>query len=125
MKSRSGGRHSLADHRQSNNPIGGLGLTTGFLDAAALGNCLLRVLVHGEEADPLLESYAKVRRAAWINYTNKASIDFKLRLHSNDPEIVARREGFMDALNNDPDIHVKTASMMNEAVEDMFEVRAA
>ncbi|KAM5359706.1 hypothetical protein ACJZ2D_014275 [Fusarium nematophilum] len=117
------GRVLLAgDAAHSNNPVGGLGLTTGFLDAAALGNCLIRILIHCEEPDALLGRYESVRRAAWVNYTNKASIDFKLRLHSTNPEVVAAREGFFNALNNDPDIHLKTATMMNEQVEDMFEV---
>ncbi|KAI0121261.1 hypothetical protein BJ170DRAFT_661063 [Xylariales sp. AK1849] len=110
------------DAAHSNNPIGGLGLTTGFLDASALGNCLLRILLGNEPADPLLDRYAEVRRNAWINYTNKASIDCKLRLHSRDPEINAQREGFMDALNHDPDIHLKMATIMDNEVVDMFEV---
>jgi hypothetical protein len=94
------------------------------LDSASLGNCLLRIIVHGEEADILLDKYAKVRRTAWVNYTNKASINFKLRLHSTDPEIVAQRDEFMHALNSDPGIHLKMASIMNDAIEDMFEVPA-
>lgn len=86
-----------------------------------MGNCLIRILINHEEADPLLERYAQVRRLAWINYTNTASIEFKLRLHSTQSEIEARRDSFFDALNNDPSIHIKMATMMNEAVEDMFE----
>lgn len=83
---------------------------------------MIRILIHGEKADQLLSRYETVRRAAWVNYTDKASTDFKLRLHSADPEIVAAREGFFDALNKDPGIHLKTATMMNEQVEDMFEI---
>ncbi|CAK7227286.1 hypothetical protein SEUCBS140593_006526 [Sporothrix eucalyptigena] len=112
------------DAAHSNNPIGGLGLTTGFLDSASLGNCLLRILKHGEEADSLLSRYAEVRRDSWLNFTNQASIDFKLRLHSDIPEIVARRDAYMHALNTDPDIHMKAASAMNAAIEDMFESSA-
>jgi hypothetical protein len=69
-----------------------------------------------------LERYAQVRRSAWLEFTNKGSIDFKLRLHSNDPEIASKRDAFMSALNNDPEIHLKMASMMNNTVEDMFEL---
>ncbi|KAH8648251.1 hypothetical protein BGZ61DRAFT_277811, partial [Ilyonectria robusta] len=95
------GRVVLAgDAAHSNNPIGGLGLTTGFLDAAALGNCLIRIIRHGEKPDELFSRYESVRRAAWVNYTNKASTDLKLRLHSTDPQIVADRQAFFDALNN-------------------------
>ncbi|KAF4784581.1 hypothetical protein HER10_EVM0009933 [Colletotrichum scovillei] len=109
------------DAAHSNNPIGGLGLTTGFLDSAALGNCLLRILILEEEAGPLLSRYGEVRKATWQEFTNKASTDFKLRLHSDDPEVVAEREAFIYALNNDPDVHKKAASSMNENIQDMFE----
>ncbi|KAH7161029.1 hypothetical protein EDB81DRAFT_642266 [Dactylonectria macrodidyma] len=83
-----------------------------------------RVVLAGDAAHPdaLLSRYESVRRAAWVNYTNKASTDLKLRLHSADPQIVADRQAFFDALNNDPAIHLKMATMMNEQVEDMFEV---
>ncbi|KAK9415457.1 hypothetical protein SUNI508_10481 [Seiridium unicorne] len=112
----------VGDAAHSNNPIGGLGLTTGFMDAAALGNCLLRIVLGKEEADPLLDRYAEVRRNAWINYTNKASIDFKLRVHGTDPESIAQRDAFMEALNTDPSINMKMATAMNSQTEDMFEV---
>src|ERR1700709_2146551 len=36
---------------QSNNPIGGLGLTTGLLDSAALGNCFIRIYKYKVPAD--------------------------------------------------------------------------
>ncbi|KAK5227432.1 hypothetical protein LTR99_005556 [Exophiala xenobiotica] len=108
------------DAAHSNNPIGGLGLTTGLLDAAAIANCFLRIYNHNEPADALLEKYAKVRRDAWINYTNPQSIDFKLRVHSFHPEVQAARDGFFDALNTDPSMHLKMATMMNEVIEDEF-----
>lgn len=65
--------------------------------------------------------YAEVRRAAWLNFTNPESIDFKLRLHSMHPDIVSKRETYMNMLNNDPDIHVKAASAMNNAIDNLFE----
>lgn len=52
-------------------------------------------------------------------------MDFKLRLHSDDPEVIAKRDAFMHALNTDPDMHTKAASAMNENIEDMFEVPVA
>lgn len=82
---------------------------------------MIRIIRHGEKPDELFSRYESVRRAAWVNYTNKASTDLKLRLHSTDPQIVADRQAFFDALNNDPAIHLKLATMMNEQVEDMFE----
>ena len=52
-------------------------------------------------------------------------MDFKLRLHSDIPEVVARRDAYMHALNTDPDIHMKAASAMNAAIDDMFESSAS
>ena len=68
----------------------------------------------------MLESYAKVRRDAWINYTNPQSMDFKLRVHSFHPDVEAARNGFFHALNTDPSISMKMATMMNEVSEDDF-----
>ncbi|KAF4555598.1 FAD-binding domain-containing protein 29 [Elsinoe fawcettii] len=108
------------DAAHSNNPIGDLGLTTGLMDAAALGNCFIKIYKYNEPAQHLLERYAEVRKEAWVKYTNPGSIDFKLRVHSTHPDAVASREKFFDALNNDPDIHVKMATMMNEVIQDEF-----
>ncbi|OQV05083.1 FAD binding domain-containing protein [Cladophialophora immunda] len=108
------------DAGHSNNPIGGLGLTTGLLDAAALGNCFIRIFQNHEQADPLLERYARVRRDTWIRFTNVQSIDFKLRVHSFHPDVEAARNGLFNALNNDPSMHLKMAMVMNETTEDEF-----
>ncbi|EXJ67585.1 uncharacterized protein A1O5_09598 [Cladophialophora psammophila CBS 110553] len=108
------------DAGHSNNPIGGLGLTTGLLDSAALGNCLIRIFQHNEPADPLLERYAQVRRDTWIKFTNAQSIDFKLRVHSFHPDVEAARNGLFYALNTDPSMHLKMATMMNEITKDEF-----
>lgn len=63
-----------------------------------------------------------MRRDAWKEFTNPQSIDFKLRCHSFHPDVVKRRDGFFNALNNDPAINMKMASMMNEVMQDEFEV---
>lgn len=42
-----------------------------------------------------------------------------------DPAINTQREGFFNALNNDPEIHQKMANMMNEVMEDEFEIPAS
>ena len=60
-----------------------------------------------------------------MKFTNPQSIDFKLRLHSLHPDVEATRSGFFDALNNDPSVNMKIASMMNEVVEDEFASPAA
>ena len=90
------------------------------MDSAALANCFIRIYKHGEPADTLLERYARVRRDTWVNFTNAQSIDFKLRVHSFHPEVEAARSAFFHALNTDPSMTLKMASMMNEITEDEF-----
>lgn len=57
-----------------------------------------------------------------MNFTNKWSMEFKLRLHSNVSKVVAERDAFINALNTDPDVHTKAASSIDDAIEDMFEL---
>ena len=67
---------SVSTDRQSsksNNPIGGLGLTTGVLDAFVYGNVLLRV-IKGGEPPFLLSQAASSRRDAWLNISNPESV---------------------------------------------------
>lgn len=111
----------IGDAAHSNNPIGGLGLTSGLLDSSSLGNCLIRIINKGEDYDTLLQKYADVRRTSYKDFTYTQSIQNKLRLHSSDPEIVAKREEFFDNMKNSPEFHVKVASAMNEIMDDIFE----
>jgi len=101
-----------------------LGLTTGILDAVALGKCLDRIINRKEHSD-LLDRYAKVRRDAWVNYTNPQSTEFKQRIHFFVPETVEKRDAFFDTMNNDPEMSLKMARAMNEIIEDEFDVRPA
>ena len=61
-----------------------------------------------------------MRRDAWTNYTNPQSIDFKLRVHSFAPDVEEARNQFFNALNTDPGMSQKVATMMNEVIEDEF-----
>lgn len=112
----------IGDAAHSNNPIGGLGLTSGLLDAASLANCLTRIINGKENYESLLEKYADVRRQAYKDYVYTQSIQNKLRLHSNDPEIAAQRNEFFDNINNNPEFHIKVASQMNQVMDNVFEV---
>lgn len=107
---------------QSNNPIGGLGLTTGLLDATSLGNCMIRILTKNEP-DPaaLLERYSTVRKKAFVEYTNTASIENKLRLHCQDDEFKTKRATFIKNITDDPEATVNMAKAMNEVMDDDFE----
>ncbi|KAL9048275.1 MAG: hypothetical protein Q9162_007798 [Coniocarpon cinnabarinum] len=96
------GRVLLAgDALHSNNPIGGLGLTTGIVDAAAYANALVRV-VKGCEPESLLTRCADARREAWLNVTNSASIMNVKRLFAEKKEDVRERERYFQSLNTDP-----------------------
>jgi 2-polyprenyl-6-methoxyphenol hydroxylase-like FAD-dependent oxidoreductase len=71
------GRILLAgDAAHSNNPIGGLGLTTGLLDAGPLGRALGAV-INGRAPDSLLDKWATSRREKWLTFTNAFSIENK------------------------------------------------
>ena len=83
------GRILLAgDAAHSNNPIGGLGLTTGLLDAGPLGRALGAV-INGKAPESLLETWATSRRDKWLTFTNEFSIENKrmaqLGGYSDDP----------------------------------------
>ncbi|OAP54737.1 hypothetical protein AYL99_11185 [Fonsecaea erecta] len=83
------GRVLLAgDAAHSNNPIGGLGLTTGLLDAGPLGRALGAV-INGKAPESLLDTWAQARRDKWLNFTNEFSIENKrmcqLGGYSDDP----------------------------------------
>ena len=110
---------------QSNNPIGGLGLTSGLLDASALSNCLIRILRYQEDSNALLDRYCQARRDAFLKYTNPQSIEFKLRVHSMDPATAEKRNAFFDALNNDPEFPKIIAQGMNDVMEDEFDLPVA
>lgn len=76
---------------QSNNPIGGLGLTTGLLDAGPLGRALGAV-IQGKAPETLLDTWATARREKWLTFTNGFSIENKRLIQAggysndNDPQ---------------------------------------
>jgi hypothetical protein len=106
---------------QANNPIGGLGLTTGILDATVLGNILNRILKLGE-SDHLLSEYERTRRQAFLEFTNPLSIANKERMCSTDPEKVKEREWFFNKLNTDDEFQKIVNRGMDKAMEETFEV---
>jgi 2-polyprenyl-6-methoxyphenol hydroxylase-like FAD-dependent oxidoreductase len=65
-----------ANYYQSNNPIGGLGLTTGLLDAGPLGRALAAV-INGKAPESILDVWAQSRRHTWKTFTNEFSIENK------------------------------------------------
>lgn len=95
------GRVILADDAlHSNNPIGGLGLTSGIFDAFCYGNALVRVINQGED-DELLTHCSESRRWTWINATRVMSEGHLKRLQSFTPEDTKKRNDFFKKLDAD------------------------
>ncbi|KAH8586907.1 FAD-binding monooxygenase [Bisporella sp. PMI_857] len=93
------GRVVLAgDAAHVTSPVGGLGLTTGLLDAALLGRTLKKIIVETEPLE-LLKSYAETRRDVFQNVTNPAAIFHTRLLTGKDAESVATREEFLEKVN--------------------------
>lgn len=104
---------------QSNNPIGGLGLTGGILDAFAYGNAFTRVLVGGE-SESLLTECANSRRTAWLETTNMLSMTNLKRLCGFDKETAKAREDFFHLLKTDESFPAKVRSGFDEMMPESF-----
>lgn len=96
------GRVLLAgDAAHITNPCGGLGLTSGLLDAVHLGPALTAVL-HGRAPDAVLDEYAQARRDIFVNVTSPAASENKRRLMEADPERRAADIARLRQLNESP-----------------------
>ncbi|KAJ3521158.1 hypothetical protein NM208_g13421 [Fusarium decemcellulare] len=91
------------DAAHLNNPVGGLGLTTGILDAAHLAQALSKVLIDNAP-DAVLDEYARKRRDVFTKLTNSLSTTNLLRLRSSAPEDVVERENFFKILNDSSNV---------------------
>ena len=81
------GRVLLAgDAAHATNPTGGLGLTSGLLDAEVLHPALTAV-VRGEASEDVLDRYADERRKVFLEVASPQASELKrLVYHSTDPE---------------------------------------
>jgi 2-polyprenyl-6-methoxyphenol hydroxylase-like FAD-dependent oxidoreductase len=80
------GRTLLAgDAAHVTNPCGGLGLTSGLLDAAHLGDALSAVVL-GEASEEALDEYAAERLRIFWEVTSPTASENKRRLAERDPE---------------------------------------
>ncbi|EMD97564.1 hypothetical protein COCC4DRAFT_203938 [Bipolaris maydis ATCC 48331] len=91
------------DAAHLNNPLGGLGLNTGLLDAAHLGENLKEILLSGANPN-LLDRYAEIRRDIWRYRTDPFTTANMIRARSQKPEDVAKRDQFFKAINEGKDL---------------------
>lgn len=101
------GRIALAgDAAHVNNPVGGMGMNSGFQDAINLAGKLVQIW-HGAEAKPLLDRYDRQRRLTAIEYVQAQSMANKKTLEENDPKV---RQANLEALRRraaDPVTHLE------------------
>jgi len=84
------GRILLAgDAAHCTNPMGGLGLTTGFWDGMILADVLAAV-VRGEEDESILDRYSDERRRVYLEVSSPAASENKRMMEEADP--VRRRQ---------------------------------
>jgi 2-polyprenyl-6-methoxyphenol hydroxylase-like FAD-dependent oxidoreductase len=67
------------------NPVGGLGLTGGLLDAFCLGDALAAV-ISGIQRESVLDAYAYERRRIFLEVTSPAAQENRRRIGERDPE---------------------------------------
>ena len=85
------------------NPIGGLGLTSGILDAIPLGEALAAVY-HGERDDRVIDAWAAERRRIFMDVVSPAATENRRRLAESDPARQEVDRARFRALSEDADL---------------------
>lgn len=67
------------------NPCGGMGLTTGIVDAVAASDALFSV-ISGESDESMLDYYSEERRRVFLDVTTRISSNTKRTLSEKDPQ---------------------------------------
>jgi 2-polyprenyl-6-methoxyphenol hydroxylase-like FAD-dependent oxidoreductase len=83
------------------NPFGGLGLTSGLLDADLLGDALPAVIKRATD-DGLLDRYAEERRRVFLEVTGPTAAENIRRLKETAPEKKRADNARFDKLRDDP-----------------------
>ena len=98
------GRVLLAgDAAHVTNPIGGLGLTGGFLDAFVLSEALAAV-VTAEAQEHVLDRYSDERRKVYLEYVSPtASMTKGILFDNHPPEVKQQILGHLRHLRDDPE----------------------
>lgn len=101
------GRVLLAgDAAHVTNPIGGLGLTTGFWDAMILGDVLPAVIA-GEVSDAALDRYSDARRKVFWEFTSPTATENRRMLQERDPARQQADQAGFEALQASPEIQAQ------------------
>ena len=82
------------------NPIGGLGLTGGLLDAFPLSDALIAV-IDGRQPESLLDAWAAERRRVFLDVTVPTATENRRRVSERDPERKRADEARLQKLTND------------------------
>jgi 3-(3-hydroxy-phenyl)propionate hydroxylase len=90
------------DAAHLNNPLGGMGMNSGMHDAFNACEKIARVLLDGEEAEPLLDHYTRQRRMVAVEYVQASSIRNKQLLEERDPAVRRQRFEELRAIASDP-----------------------
>ena len=99
------GRIALAgDSAHINNPIGGMGMNSGFQDGLNLAE-KLSAIWHGADPEPLLARYDRQRRLTAIEYVQAQSIANKRMLEERDPDLRRQTLDTLRATADDPEAH--------------------
>jgi 3-(3-hydroxy-phenyl)propionate hydroxylase len=107
------GRVLLAgDAAHLNNPLGGFGMNSGIHDAWSLSQKLEAILLHGADADELLDRYDRQRRTVTNSFVQTQTIANKKAMSEN----FADREAHLEMLAGDEEArrdYLLTQSMFN------------
>ncbi|MBN8829103.1 MAG: FAD-dependent monooxygenase [Sphingomonadales bacterium] len=118
------GRVLLAgDAAHACNPCGGLGLTTGIMDANALYQ-LLGAVIHGHLGEEALDHYAAERRRIFLEITSPSAQHFKKLLSQPDPTLRAQQREAMRKSMEDPSTAQMSAVISRRIVGDPMPVGA-
>lgn len=119
------GRVLLAgDAAHLNNPVGGLGLTGGILDADALGDALGGVIT-GRYPDAALDHYARERRRVFTEFTSPTASENKRRLAEADPARRAEDRARLARIDTDPAFQRDVLLATQKLVAPMYSELAA
>jgi 3-(3-hydroxy-phenyl)propionate hydroxylase len=90
------------DAAHLNNPLGGMGMNSGIHDAFNGCEKIARVMLEGDDVDPLMDHYTRQRRMVAVEYVQASSIRNKKLLEERDPAVRKERFDELRAIASDP-----------------------